>query len=158
MPFAFGAARAAEQPFSAQHLWIGDNLVVAGLIDLDALKASFPGSVLVVDLRTPPEGTAEEAAAAAALGMLYRNIPVAGVSIDDAQVTELNTVLNDTSPDSLVVLHCASGNRAGMLWAAGQIREGGDVEDLLEQLSPVLNKPPAIEAVRTYAADRAVAH
>jgi hypothetical protein len=40
-----------------------------------------------------------------------------------------------------------------MLWAAGQISQGRDVDDVLEQVAPVLNKAPAVEAVRAYAAD-----
>ena len=152
------AVSAEEQPFGEQHLWIGDNLVLSGLLDLQALKDSFPGTVLIVDLRTAAEGTAEEQAAAAAFGMDYRNIPVAGVAIVDDQVAELDGILSQTSPDSLVVLHCASGHRAGMLWAANQINKGQNVDDLLEQLAPLVTKEPVIDAIRTFAGGQDTAH
>ena len=145
------SAAAADPPFSEQYVWIGDKLVIAGLLDLDALRTDFPGSVLVVDLRTTSEGVTDEQVKAEKLGMKYRNIPVTGATILDEQVTALDDLLADASSESLVVLHCASGNRAGMMWAAGQVKHGRDLEDVLEQVAPVITKAPAIDAVRAYA-------
>jgi uncharacterized protein (TIGR01244 family) len=149
---SLSSAQAADAAFSEQHLWIGDKLVIAGSLDLGALKSEHSGSVLVVDLRTAAEGVAAEQAEAEALGMSYRNIPVNGTAILDEQVAALDAALSDASSESLVVLHCASGNRAGMLWAASQIRHGRDLEDVLEQVAPVVTKAPATDALRAYAA------
>ncbi|MEZ5550485.1 MAG: sulfur transferase domain-containing protein [Pseudomonadales bacterium] len=149
---------AAEEPFGDPHLWIGDNLVIAGPPDLPALKAGFPGAVVIIDLRTAEEGTATEQAQAQDLGLTYHNLPVDGANIRDEQVLALDALLNSAPQEALVVLHCASGNRAGMLWAAGEMRRGREVEDVLEQVAPVVTKAPVAAAVRAYADTLNTAH
>jgi protein tyrosine phosphatase (PTP) superfamily phosphohydrolase (DUF442 family) len=67
-------------------------------------------------------------------------------------LTAIEAVLADAPSESVVVLHCASGNRAGMMWAAGQVKQGRDLEEVLEQVSSVVTKAQAIDAVRAYAA------
>lgn len=146
-----GGTQAAEVPFGDPHLWIGDNLVIAGTPDLPALKSGFPGAVVIIDLRTAEEGAVEEQTQAQALGLTYHNLPVAGAEILDEQVLALEALLEGTPQEALVVLHCASGNRAGMLWAAGEMRGGRDVDDVLEQVAPVVTKDPVVAAVRDYA-------
>ena len=157
LSFATGVT-AAESPFADPHLWIGDNLVLAGPLDLPALKDSFPGAVVIIDLRTPEEGTATEQTEAQALGLSYHNLPVAGATILEEQVLALDELLDSAPQEALVVLHCASGNRAGMLWAASELHQGRDVDDVLEQVAPVVTKPPVIEAVRSYAEGRNATH
>lgn len=130
---------------------VADNTVIAGVLDLQALHAAHPDNVLVVDLRTPPEGTAEEAEAAAALGIDYTNIPVAGATVDPLQVVQLRSALDDADADTLVVVHCASGNRAAMLWGALQLSEGAALPDVQAKLSGILTKAPAVEGLETYA-------
>ncbi|MGE0622468.1 MAG: sulfur transferase domain-containing protein [Pseudomonadales bacterium] len=144
-------AETAAGSYSPHLVQVDDRTVIAGLLDLDALHAAHPGSVLVVDLRTPPEGTAAEAEAAAALGIDYTNIPVAGASVDPLQVVQLRAALDDADADTLVVVHCASGNRAGMLWGALQVSEGAVLADVQASLSEVLNKEPTIQGLEAYA-------
>ena len=97
---------------------VDDGVVLAGTLDLEALRASHDGTVRIVDLRTEPEGAPEEAAAAAALSLEYTNIPVAGASIVPEQVAALRAALDGVAPGELLVVHCGTGNRAGMLWGA----------------------------------------
>ena len=78
----------------------------------------------VIDLRAPGElKERDEAAEVRAAGMRYIAIPVAGAAgIDDANANALRTALQAAAGPVLV--HCASGNRAGGLLALMQARSG----------------------------------
>jgi uncharacterized protein (TIGR01244 family) len=141
-----------SEDFSSQLAVVDERVVVAGLVDLDALRAEHPGDVLVVDLRTEAEGTPEEAARAASLGLGYRNIPVSSATVDPNQVATLNSVLAEAAPDTLVVVHCVSGNRAGMLWGAAALEQGIALEEIRLRLDGVLTKQPTIDGLEAYAA------
>jgi uncharacterized protein (TIGR01244 family) len=147
------AARAADAAAAySEHLQqVNDHTVIAGALNLDTLHAAHPANVLVVDLRTPPEGTADEAQTAAALGIDYTNIPVAGATVDPLQVEQLRAAISGAADDTLVVVHCASGNRAAMLWGALQLTDGASLPDVQAKLSGVLTKEPAIEGLAAYA-------
>lgn len=77
---------------------------------LAALKAR--GVRTVIDLRQPQEGTAEEAAAANALGLRYINIPMKSDVMTEAQAGALMEAMNQAG-DEPVLLHCAGASRAG---------------------------------------------
>jgi hypothetical protein len=83
------AADAGESAYSEYLSQVEDNVVLAGALDLDVLRASHQGAIRVVDLRTEGEGAPEEAAAAETLGIGYTNIPVSSAAIDAAQVGAL---------------------------------------------------------------------
>ena len=78
----------------------------------------------VIDLRAPGElKDRDEAAEVRAAGMRYVAIPVAGAGgIDDANAKILRAALD--AADGPVLVHCASGNRAGGLLALMQARSG----------------------------------
>ncbi|HSG88881.1 MAG TPA: sulfur transferase domain-containing protein [Pseudomonadales bacterium] len=73
------------------------------------------GVRLIVDLRTPSEGIAEEAVAAAEAGIRYVNLPVGREAADPRVVARLEALVEETDGD--VLLHCHSGNRAGEVLA-----------------------------------------
>lgn len=81
-------------------------------------QARDAGFRTVVSLRTPGEpGSEDEAATVEALGMRFVSIPVAGAEgLTEANVQALGAVLADEQAKP-VLLHCASGNRAGALLA-----------------------------------------
>jgi uncharacterized protein (TIGR01244 family) len=143
---------AAEVPFSNQAAVINDRLVIAGLVDLEALKAAHGDNVLVVDLRTEAEGVPAEREAAGTLGLSYENIPVSSVVVDPDQVARLSSVLAGVDADTLVVVHCVSGNRAGMLWGASRVQAGDSLGSVKASLAPVLNKQPPIGGLEAFAA------
>lgn len=78
----------------------------------------------VIDLRAPGElAGRDEPAEVRSAGMRYIAIPVAGASgIDDANAQALRVALDAAAGPVLV--HCASGNRAGGLLALMQARSG----------------------------------
>lgn len=138
-------------PFSAYLSEVGENRVLAGALDLEALRGSTAGTIRVVDLRTAAEGTADEASAAEALGLAYTNIPVSSAAVDPAQVAALREVLDGANADDLVVIHCRTGNRAGLLWGAMQLEAGVPLQQVQEDVSGVVTAPPIAEGLEAYA-------
>jgi uncharacterized protein (TIGR01244 family) len=89
-----------------------------GIGELKAL-----GFTAIIDLRTPPEGTAAEKAAAAATGLRYFNIPVSKGTPRDDQVREFATLVEDVT-NYPVLVHCASANRVGAMWTLYRVMKG----------------------------------
>jgi uncharacterized protein (TIGR01244 family) len=54
-------------------------------------------------------------------------------------------------PDQPILIHCASGNRAGLLWAVHMINQGTDVEEAIQHVSGLANREPVHQAIRDYA-------
>jgi uncharacterized protein (TIGR01244 family) len=81
-------------------------------------QARAAGVKTVVSLCSPSErDDYDEGTLAAALGMRYLNIPVAGPGdLTLANASLLAEALHD-APGSPVLVHCASGNRVGALFA-----------------------------------------
>ena len=139
---------AAFSPYLSQ---VADNVVLAGTLDLEALRTSHEGAIRVVDLRTEGEGAPEEAAAAAALGIDYTNIPVSSAAVDTAQVSALQAALAAAGADELVVVHCRTGNRAGLLYGAAQLEAGVPLDVVKENVSGVVTAAPITEGLESYA-------
>ena len=101
------------------------------LEDLRGLRAS--GFTDIVNLRSEDEMREEvpfdERAQAAALGLGYTQIPIDWTSHPYRQevVSKLASVLE--SSKGKVLLHCASGGRAGYVWAAYAVVHDGKTPD-----------------------------
>jgi len=95
-------------------------------------QAADAGVTTVIDLRQPDEDRGfDETAAAERLGLRYVRIPMAGAAgLTDANAYALRTALAQSSGPVLV--HCASGNRAGALLALVQARDGAPVDQALQ--------------------------
>lgn len=119
-----------------------------------ALKAR--GFRTVIDLRTPTEpGFAEEKAAVEAQGLRYVNVPVTGGAFSGKDVDAVKAAL-DQATDGPVLLHCASANRVGAVWAVMQARQGMAVDEALKEGARVgLTSPALAEAARRVSAEAA---
>lgn len=106
--------------------------------DFDALRAA--GVTRVFNLRTAEEMASvgfDEAAAAAAAGMSYTQSPVGGAAGFTPAVLEAFAREMEAA-DGKVLLHCASGNRAGNLYAAWLVRYRGKSPDAaLREVAPL---------------------
>lgn len=94
-------------------------LLTGGQPERDELRAASDAGVeTVVNLRGEGEFTEwDEAALAEELGMRYVHIPVSSAEDLNAEaVSTLDQALSD-SGDSATLVHCASGNRVGALFA-----------------------------------------
>lgn len=88
---------------------------------LDELKSL--GFKTVVDMRTAPEGTAEEAKLAKSAGLAYHNLPV-GKGWPEAEVFSQFTILVENEENYPMLIHCGSANRVGMVWAMYKLQSG----------------------------------
>ncbi len=136
--FFMGTAHANEQaPFGNQVSAVKNynratsQIATAGEIGDGAQALSKYGFRTIIDLRTEVEGTHEEKLAVEAAGMRYVNIPVTGAGINDAQLAAFTKAIEATQTPVLV--HCASGNRAGALWATYRMSKGVAAEIALEE-------------------------
>jgi uncharacterized protein (TIGR01244 family) len=108
-----------------------------------AEKAKALGFRTVVDLRTPQEGVAEEKAKIEGAGLTYINIPVATRAPTPAQVEEFAKLVADESLMPMLV-HCASANRVGAMWALYRAGQGVDPMVAVEE-GRVLGLKPSRE-------------
>ncbi|MEG2804150.1 sulfur transferase domain-containing protein [Stenotrophomonas sp.] len=122
-------AAAADLPFAQPR----PQLYSAGQPSAAQLQqAAAAGVTTVIDLRQPDEDRGfDETRVAEGLGLRYVRIPVAGAAgLTEANARALHTALAQSSGPVLV--HCASGNRAGALLAVLQARDGAPVEAALQ--------------------------
>ena len=77
------------------------------------------GVTTVINLRTPAEmekAGIDEAAAAKAAGLHYVHVPIGATPPTDSELAKIYAELAK-APKQKVLLHCASSNRVGMVWA-----------------------------------------
>lgn len=116
----------ATPPFDLRNgHWISASLLVGGQPDgeqLDAIHAA--GIRSVINLRGQPEMDElrkkglDEAEYVASLGLPYLHIPISGADDLDAEAARRLAAWLDDEDHLPVLVHCASGNRVGALFAA----------------------------------------
>jgi uncharacterized protein (TIGR01244 family) len=84
----------------------------------------------VVNLRTEREGAAEERAVVESQGLRYVWVPVTPDTFSLADVEAVEKVLDDAAAGP-ILLHCASANRVGAVWAVLQARKGKSFDEAL---------------------------
>ncbi len=112
---------------------LNERTFVAGQIrpeDMPAIKAA--GVTAIVNNRPDGEEPGQPAAAAiaeaaAAAGLTYRHIPMAG-GLNAALVQEMADALSQA--DGAVLAFCRSGTRSTYLWALAEAQRGADGDEL----------------------------
>lgn len=85
----------------------------------DIAEYAKMGVKTIVNLRSPGEMEKlgfDEAAAAKAAGIEYVNVPVSSAIPPDGELAKIYAAL-DKAGSGKVLMHCASSNRVGMVWA-----------------------------------------
>lgn len=130
----FGASMALAQPTELPNRRdVLEGITTAGQPSQAALSAAAAaGYKSVIDLRAPNEDRGlDEKAAVESLGMSYVNLPVDGsAGVSYANASALDKLLAEAPKPVLV--HCASGNRAGALLALRAKIHGADDSAALE--------------------------
>jgi len=111
----------------------GHEYVSTGQPDAEILQtAGDAGFVAVIDLRTDSEDRGfDEAATVEELDMRYVRLPIAGAEdVTFENAARLDEVLAEI--DGPVLVHCASGNRVGALFALRASMAGASDEEALE--------------------------
>lgn len=99
------------------------HIATSGALSQDSVQELSKHSFqTVIDLRSESEGTSAEKKAVEAALMTYINIPVTNEGIDESQLTAFKQALEQAAPPILV--HCATGNRAGAMWTVYRLSEG----------------------------------
>jgi len=129
--------------------------VEAGMLVGGALREPLPEpgpAAIVVDLRTPEEGTADELIRVQAAGHQYLSLPMTGFDFTPAHLQTLDRLLANRGERPLW-LHCATGKRAAVLYAAHRLRQGESLTALEARLAPLLTTEASREALAALAAD-----
>jgi uncharacterized protein (TIGR01244 family) len=141
-----GPPEAVEAGSIPSYRLIHPGLAVAGQPAPEAMaKLRDLGFRTVVNLRTEGEGGAAERAVIEAQGLSYVWVPITPESFSLADVQAVEKVLRDPSAGP-VLLHCASSNRVGAVWAAIQAREGKPVDEALAAGREAGLRSPQLEA------------
>jgi len=121
-------------------------LAAAGQPVPEALaKLEDMGFRTVVNLRTEKEGAAEERAVVEAQGLRYVWVPMTADSFSLADIEAVQKVVDDPSSGP-VLIHCASSNRVGAVWAVIQSRQGKTLDEALAAGRAAGLQSPQLEA------------
>lgn len=112
------------------------------------------GFATIVDLRTPEEGAGIEQKAAEEAGLRYFNIPVMHGVPTETQVAEFARIVEEPSNAPLLI-HCASANRVGAMWALYRAQRGIPEAIALEEGRTAGLTPEREAEVRKRLAERA---
>jgi uncharacterized protein (TIGR01244 family) len=148
-----GAASADNAALAKQTLQVGPGVTLAGALLPDAVRHLAATGALVLDLRGASEGADTEARAMALAGVDYVHLPQTAAPPAPADVAFLRDLLAVNNHRG-VVIHCASGNRAALLWGAYRLDQGAALPDVLEQVRPIATKQATRQGIATYAASR----
>ncbi|MEZ5597437.1 MAG: sulfur transferase domain-containing protein [Pseudomonadales bacterium] len=146
--------QAGEGSLSLQELQVAPRVTIAGALRPEAVARLRATNAVVVDMRQGEEGATEEGRAMAAAGVDWIALPQDGGVPASADVQLLGQLLA-ARPDQPVVLHCASGNRAGKLWAAYRINSGVPVESAIAEVASIVTRAPLLDAIRQYSSSEA---
>ncbi|MBC8329448.1 MAG: hypothetical protein ISR76_05690 [Planctomycetes bacterium] len=99
----------------------------------DFSELAKQGYSTVINLRKPGEAFPEdEAARAAAAGLVYAALPMRVADFGIEEAAALHKIL-EAAPEGSVLIHCGSGNRVGALWGMYLgLRDGLSPEDAVE--------------------------
>ncbi len=155
---AAALSTAAEVPATADttafpnYRLVRPGLAVAGQPSAQGLaQLKEMGFKTVINLRTDQEGAKDEEAAVKAAGLSYVSVPVTGATLSMADADAVGRVLDDAAA-APVLLHCASANRVGAIWALLQVRKGKSLDEAEAAGRAVgLQSPAMVEAMRKVA-------
>jgi len=97
------------------------------LAHLAALKRA--GCEVILDIREPMEPQPFRAAAVAAAGLEYINIPVSHGPLDDATFDRVRRTVRELAGHKRCFFYCASGNRVGVTLLPYLMLDQGMSED-----------------------------
>jgi uncharacterized protein (TIGR01244 family) len=149
---------AAEVPAAADatvfpnYRLVRPGLAVAGQPSAKGLaQLKEMGFKTFVNLRPEKEGARDEEEVVRAAGLSYVSVPVTGATLSMADADAVSRVLDDPAAGP-VLLHCASANRVGAIWALMQVRKGKSLDEAeAEGRALGLESPALVEAMRKVA-------
>jgi len=150
---ACGNAKKDEEPIRNLNP-VNQNVALAGRVNasgVETLKAEHYDAV--VDLRTPEEGIETERNALEGSGIEYINIPVGHDSLSENTTKKFSDTM-DRLEGKKVLVHCQSGNRAGMMWGVYQTGRGVPLDEVLRSVQHSVTNESLLESIKQHAAER----
>jgi rhodanese-related sulfurtransferase len=144
-----GCASTSFPVVSEQQYQVAPNVLLAGELTEAGISALAGRGFLVVDLRTADEGAEIEAEQLDREGIARAGLPVSK-GLSRGQVAEFEQLLEENG-ERRIIVHCASGNRAGILWAAHLIEKGASLPEAQLRVAEIVTKEPARGAIEDYA-------
>lgn len=133
-------------------LSVSAKVTLAGALGAGAEAAlAARGISTIIDLRTPDEGTDDAKRRFEAAGFRYLNFPTTAVAPNAEQLAAF-VALVDAEIQAPTLMHCVSGNRAGMMWGLYQLERGVPLADVLQAVAPLVTKAPLREEIERHAA------
>ena len=121
--FAGGVPASVDATVIPAYRILQENVATAGQPSAEGLfRLKAMGFKTVVNLRTAAEGALVEKRIVEGQGLRYVWIPI-GRTVPREAAERLDALVKDAGSGAILV-HCASGNRAGALWAALQVIRG----------------------------------
>lgn len=117
------------------------------LSEVSTQELAQHGFKTIIDLRTEAEGTSSEKTAVESVGMTYINIPVTGAGIDAEQLATFIKAFEQAATP--ILLHCASGNRAGAMWTTYRLHQDVPAEIAFEEGRTAGMQPSLEEKVKS---------
>jgi uncharacterized protein (TIGR01244 family) len=114
----------------------------AGILELKSL-----GFKTILDLRTAPEGTAEEQNKAITAGLNYYNIPISRAEPKQDQIRKFASLVENRNNYPMLV-HCASANRVGAMWTLYRVSKGIAFKHAVQEGRTIGLKPKRENQVR----------
>jgi uncharacterized protein (TIGR01244 family) len=127
-------AQAPESLDAPAYRVVRPTLATAGQPSPEAIgKLADVGFKTVVNLRMESEeGVPEEGQAVRELGLGYVHVPISPATFSLEDVEAVASVLDDAG-QAPVLLHCASANRVGGVWAVMQVQRGVARETAIQE-------------------------
>ena len=148
---ACGADKQGYAAWGVNVQQITPGVYTAGVLNPDkTADMASSGIDAVINLRFPKESKYEEGPYLEKAGIKYVRFPVAGGVPNRETVVKFSSIV-DQFADQEVMVHCASGNRVGILWAAHLLDQGMALDSALEQVKDVTTRQASVEAIREYA-------
>jgi uncharacterized protein (TIGR01244 family) len=146
-----GAQTATAPPGTTNYTRVNATVACAGATTTEAIPAiKADGFKAIVNLRQASEEGAEVEAskqAATAAGLKYFHIPVTVAELKPATVDAFLAALKDPA-NSPVFIHCASANRAGMMWMIKRVMlDGWTVDKAAAEAELAGMKNPKLKAL-----------
>ncbi|NNF79047.1 MAG: hypothetical protein HKN05_13545 [Rhizobiales bacterium] len=138
---------------STSSLVVTPNIVLAGALTARAPDLIKRQKAVVIDLRHPKEGIEAEAELMRSLEVPYFNLPIGPGSFNRTTVNQLDALLTEHAARPIVI-HCASGNRAGLLWAALLKERGTSSSAATAAVSGIVTMPQINQAIENYNAEQ----
>lgn len=133
-------------------LEVAPKITLAGALTEQAPKLIKRSNAVVIDLRHPDEGIDLESEQMRSLSVPYYNLPIRPNTFDRTTVNQFAELLDAHSGRSIIV-HCQSGNRAGLLWAALLKERGMSAANASSAVSDIVTKPAVHQLIQQYEAE-----